>query len=103
MVIHNKLIRDKIPQILETTGTTYKVRTLGEEEYIHFLNQKLMEELQEYYGDGRVEELADLVEVIYAILKHKGISLAQFEEIRMEKREKRGGFEKRLFLESVEA
>lgn len=101
MIIYNKLIRDKVPGIIEAQGNIYDIKTLNDKEYLESLNQKLGEELKEYNESGEVEELADLVEIIYAIAEHKGVSVDEFEKIRLSKKEKRGGFEKRLFLVSV--
>ena len=101
MTIYNKLIRDKIPEIIKSSGNECEIRILENKEYIIELNKKLQEELNEYYEDQSVDELADLVEVIYAILKHKEVPLHKFEEIRLSKAEKRGAFDKKLFLKEV--
>ena len=65
------------------------------------LDIKLGEELQEYLNDDNIGELADLVEVFYAILKYKGIGLDDFEQTRKKKAEERGAFDKRLLLKEV--
>lgn len=101
MPTYNKLIRDKIPQIIKAQGNTPIIETLDDKQYLKALNEKLQEELNEYLEDNSVEELADLVEVINAILNYKGVPLHKFEEIRKAKAEKRGGFEGRLFLKEV--
>lgn len=101
MKIYNKLIRDKIPEIIEQDGNDCEIRVLNDHEYLAELNKKLQEELKEYYESGEVEELADLAEIIYAIAKHKGVDPQEFDSIRRKKAEKRGGFEKKLFLISV--
>lgn len=102
MKTYNKLVRDKIPSIIERNGETPITRILNDEEYLKELNTKLQEEVNEYFADGNVEELADIVEVIYGLLDAKGVSLEAFEKIRIGKVEKRGAFKKRIFLESVE-
>ena len=102
MIKYNKLIRDKIPEIIEADGKDYRVRKLDDDEYLKSLNAKLQEELDEYQESGKVEELADLLEIIYAILDHKGISRDKLEVIRRRKQQERGGFEKKLFLIGVE-
>jgi predicted house-cleaning noncanonical NTP pyrophosphatase (MazG superfamily) len=102
MKIYNKLIRDRIPEIIEESGRTCSIHTLNDEEYLQELNKKLSEELKEYQESGELEELADLVEIVYAIAEFKGSSIEEFERIRQDKSDRRGGFEKRLFLESVE-
>ena len=101
MTVYNKLIRDKIPEIIEESGRKHTIEVLPDKEYLVELNKKLQEELNEYYEDQSVNELADLVEVIYAILKHKEVPIHKFEEIRESKAEKRGSFDKKLFLKEV--
>ena len=101
MKIYNKLVRDKIPEIIEKNGQTCKVRKLDDNEYLSALNAKLKEETMEYLESGEVEELADLEEVIRALLCDKGVSFKRFEAIRKEKVEKRGAFKQKIFLESV--
>ena len=103
MKIYNKLVRDKIPEIItENNGKTCKIKILEHDEYLASLNAKLQEELKEYLESGEVEELADLEEVLRAILDAKNISYEEFEKIRNSKVNKRGAFKKKIFLESVE-
>ena len=97
--IFNKLVRDKIPQIIEDNGDKPFTKILTDEENLKQLNIKLTEEVNEYLTDNNIEELADIVEVIYGILKAKNVSLEEFEKIRLNKKEKRGGFENKVFLE----
>ncbi|HEX3046266.1 MAG TPA: nucleoside triphosphate pyrophosphohydrolase [Bacillota bacterium] len=100
--VYQKLIRDKIPEMIAAQGKGCVVRTLAEDEYRAALDRKLREELEEYLAAGTVEELADLVEVALAIVEQKGLTEEEFARVRLEKKEKRGGFEKRLWLERVE-
>ena len=93
-----KLVRDNIPRIIESQGRNCSFRVLSDKEYENALNAKLQEELDEFLQSKNVEELADLQEVIFAILSQKNISLQQFEALRKEKLEKNGGFSKRIFL-----
>lgn len=102
MKVYNKLVRDKIIDIIETDGRTPKYRILGDEEFRKELNKKLQEEVNEYLEDNNVEELADIVEVIYGILDSMNVSKDDFEKTRLAKFQKRGGFEKRVFLEREE-
>ena len=102
MRVYNKLVRDRIPEIIEGKGEKPVTRILNEEEYLNELNIKLQEEVNEYFADGNVEELADVVEVIYGLLDAKGVSLEEFEKIRTGKVEKRGAFKDRIYLEKVE-
>ena len=102
MKIYNKLVRDKIPEIIVADdGKTCKTRVLEDDEYLKCLNTKLQEELKEYLESGDVEELADLEEVLRAILDAKKVSYEEFERIRNTKVEKRGAFIEKIFLESV--
>ena len=102
MKIYNKLVRDKIPEIIVADdGKTCKTRVLENDEYLKCLNTKLQEELKEYLESGDVEELADLEEVLRALLDAKKVSYEEFEKIRNTKVEKRGAFKEKIFLESV--
>lgn len=98
---YNKLIRDKIPEIIIESGKEPVVDVLDDESYLKFLDAKLGEELNEYLEDGNVEELADLVEVVYALLDVKGVSIEEFEKIRNSKVNKRGAFKNKLLLKEV--
>ena len=102
MKIYNKLVRDKIPEIMIQNGAVPVIKILDEDTYITELNKKLMEEVQEYLIDGNVEELADIEEVLLAILQYKNISKEEFLKIREDKVNKRGAFNKRIFLEKEE-
>ena len=101
MIEYNKLIRDKIPEIIEQSGKKCIVEVMDNDTYIEYLDQKLNEELAEYQQDKSIEELADLLEVMYAVVTARGYSIEELERIRLEKAEKRGSFEKRLLLKSV--
>jgi len=101
-VIHNKLVRDKIPEIIEAAGKAPACRILSEDEYIQELERKLVEECNEYLEDKTIEELADVMEVLYAITEARGYSVEQLENVRAEKADKRGGFKKRIYLEKVD-
>lgn len=95
MIKYEKAIRDKIPEIIKSSGKNCNVKNLDDSEFLIQLEKKLLEELNEYQESKNVEELADVLEVIYRISKLKGVNL---DNIRQEKVEKRGGFEKNLFL-----
>ena len=99
--IYNKLVRDKIPQIIEEDGKTYSIDILSDEDYNILLDEKLTEELFEYQQSKDIEELADMYEVMLAIVKLKGYTQEQFEQIRKEKLDRRGGFMDRVFLKEV--
>ena len=103
IIKYNKLVRDRIPEIIEASGKTCKTEILNDEDYLQMIDAKLDEELAEYHKDRNIEELADLMEVIYAAASARGCTIEQLEQIRVEKAEKRGGFKKRIFLREVEA
>lgn len=98
---YDKLIRDKIPQIIEQSGKSCTITVLSDKEYIKKLNEKLLEEVQEYLESDTVEELGDISDVIHAILEYKCISSSEFEKIRYEKIKTHGGFAKRILLKEV--
>ena len=98
---YNKLIRDRIPEIIAKNGQSARVRVLTDEEYLTKLDEKLGEELAEYLADGNVGELADLLEVIYAAALVRGTTAEQLDEIRRKKAEERGAFAEKLLLEEV--
>ena len=98
MIIYNNLVRDKISQIIAgDNGKTCVTRIMEDDEYLKSLNTKIQDELKEYLESGDVEELADLEEVLRAILDAKDVSYVEFEKIRNSKVEKRGAFKKRFF------
>lgn len=100
-VYYQKLVRDKIPEIIAATGKTCQTRILSREEYIAKLDEKLSEELAEYQESKSLEELADLLEVMEAAVKARGCTWDELLQVRDEKRAKRGGFEDRILLEEV--
>lgn len=99
---YKKLVRDNIPEIIKHNGQTPITRILSNEEYLKELNIKIQEELNEYLESGDVEELADLEEVLRAILDAKGVSIVEFETLRLKKAFKRGAFKKKIYLEGIE-
>lgn len=98
---HHKLVRDRIPEIIVNNGGRATTRKLGDAEYKQELYRKLQEEVTEFFETGSYEELADILEVIYALGDDVGISQPQLEAIRTQKRDERGGFEQRIFLIEV--
>jgi predicted house-cleaning noncanonical NTP pyrophosphatase (MazG superfamily) len=106
MPTYNKLVRDKVPQIIEGEGKAFSSKVLNDEDYIKFLKVKAYEELDEYCAAETdreaMEELADLLEVIRALAKHHGSSIEEVEAVRIDKAQKRGGFQEKVFLIEVE-
>lgn len=92
-----KLVRDKIPEIIIADGKKPITRILDNEEYLQELDKKLNEEIAEYQADKSIEEMADVLEVLFAICEARGHSVEELMEIRNGKRENRGGFEKKIF------
>ena len=101
VIRHNKLVRDKIPEIIEKAGKKCITHQLSDAEYLFALENKLNEEVAEYQKDKNIEELADVLEVVRSICLAKGYSLDELESVRAQKADGRGGFEGRIFLESV--
>lgn len=102
IIKYRKLVRDRIPEIIEASGKTCVTEVLPDEEYLKMVDAKLDEELAEYHNDQNIEELADLLEVIYAATLAHGYSIDELESVRAEKAAKRGGFEKKLLLLEVQ-
>lgn len=101
MKIHDKLVRDRIPEIIRDSGKIPLCETLSDEQYLDALEQKLLEEAQEYRQIPCMEEMADLLEVIEAICRARGFETETLQNIKKEKARKRGAFEKRIFLHAV--
>ena len=100
-IIYHKLVRDRIPEIIEASGKTCTIEVLSDDNYLKMVDAKLDEELAEYHKDQNIEELADLLEVIYAAAIARGYTIEELEQVRAEKALKRGGFEKRILLKEV--
>lgn len=98
---YHKLVRDRIPEIIESDGKTCVCETLSDEEYIRLLDEKLSEELAEYQESKSLEELADLLEVMQAVVRARGWTLDELEQVRADKTAERGGFAKKILLKEV--
>ena len=98
MTVYNKLVRDRIPEMIENSGQKPIARVLNGEEYICHLEAKLDEEVGEYHRDKNAEELADILEVVLALAKAIGCTREELLEIYQKKHLERGGFEDRIFL-----
>ncbi len=99
--VHNKLVRDRIPEIIEASGGTCITEVLTNDAYMQALDAKLNEELAEYQRSKKLEELADLLEVMGAVVKARGYTWDELTCVRKEKRAQRGAFEQRIFLKEV--
>lgn len=98
---YDKLVRDRIPEIIEGTGQRCEIRVLSDDDCIRKLDEKLNEELAEYQESKAIEELADLLEVIEATAKMRGCSWEALLDIKEQKRQKRGGFDQKILLLEV--
>lgn len=94
---NGKLVRDKIPEIIIADGKKPITRIMGNAEYLRELDKKLNEEISEYQEDKSIEEMADVLEVLFAICEARGYSVDELMEVRNDKCEKSGGFEKKIF------
>ena len=92
MKIYQKLVRDRIPEIIQRSGKTCSVRRLSSEDYLQALRTKLGEELAEYLESGELSELADLLEVLLATAEAEGYTREELEAVREKKARERGGF-----------
>lgn len=97
-----KLVRDRIPEIMHANGLEPEIRVLDEPQYLDSLMEKLVEEadeLRDAEPESRFEELADVYEVLLAILDHLGVEMDEIAGIAARKRAQRGGFAERIWLE----
>lgn len=102
MKTYNKLVRDRIPEIIKANGQTACFSVLDETQFQTALKKKLCEEVGEYLDSADLEELADILEVIDALAQAQGSTFSDILKIKAEKAAKKGRFEKRLFLKSVD-
>jgi len=98
---YNKLIRDKIPEIIKQKGKIPIIHSADEDEYWKKLKEKLLEEVNEYLENPIKEELADILEVIETICEFKKIDKKELESIKKKKAEERGGFKDKIILDEV--
>ena len=99
---YNKLVRDRIPEIIKKSGSTASTRILNDEEYLYYLLKKLFEETKEVMEKPSKEELADVMEVVHSIAEHLELTIEDIEQERLRKNKSNGGFKKRILLESTD-
>ena len=99
---YNKLVRDNIPEIIHKNGKGVQFRHLSDAEFKIYLEKKLDEEVAEFHESKSLEELADIVEVLYALAEVHGHTVFELGRMRRRKLREKGGFEKRICLEGVE-
>ena len=102
LIKYNKVIRDKIPEIIADSGKKYNLKQLDDASFLAEIEKKLIEEVNEYAENKDVEELADLLEVIYRISELRGVNPDELDRIRQDKGQKRGKFASNLFLIDAE-
>jgi len=106
MPVYNKLVRDKILEIIEADGLAYNARKLESSELLKEVKAKMIEEAKEFHAADTahesIEELADVLELVHTALNALGVTYEELEEVRQQKKEKRGGFEKAIYLIDVE-
>lgn len=101
----NKLVRDKVPSLVTKDGGSYTLQLLSPLEHQTEISKKLMEEIQEYNEapskERAIEELVDIVELVHAALKLHDVPVEDFEALRTEKKKRKGGFEKGIYLKTI--
>lgn len=102
MKVYNKLVRDKIPQVIEEDGRKCETSIVPKEQLLPLLEEKLKEEVNEFIQDKNLEELADIMEVVFGLAENLGYSEEDLLKKREEKKEARGGFKEGVFLKTVE-
>ena len=100
--LYNKLVRDDVPQIIKESGRKCKTRNLSDDEYQEALLNKIIEEVEEFRVSGAEEELADIYEVMDNLIEFLGYEPMHIDYLKMKKKESRGTFKERIFLEEVE-
>lgn len=98
---YNKLVRDRIPEIIETAGKEYSTKIVQPDETVEYLIKKFSEEIDEFKEDHSIEELADILEIVHGLAYHLDIDLKELESVRKKKADERGGFKESIVLEKV--
>ncbi len=98
---YNKLVRDKIPEIIKSNGSVPIIHTASSEEYQQKLKAKLQEEVNEFIEDSNEEELADILEVVYTLCDLYNFDKDKLEQLRIDKAKKRGRFKDKIILDET--
>lgn len=99
---YNKAVRDRIPEIIKSSGKECSVKKVSDKEFLPYMENKLLEEVNEYLESREIEELADILEVICRITELKGVSIDEVEKIQSAKSFERGSFSKNYILISAD-
>lgn len=106
MPVHNKLVRDRILEIIQADNLKYNSKILNDEELLIEIKRKMVEEAEEFKetksNKDAIEELSDILELVHAAVKSLNSSYEELEAVRLKKKEKRGGFDKAIYLIDVE-
>ena len=95
---YDKLVRDRIPEIIGSTGKSCDTRIVFGDEFYSYLDRKLDEEVSEFRKDRNLEELADIMEVVYGLAECLGYSEQELNILRSRKKDERGGFSRGIIL-----
>lgn len=101
MRVYNKLVRDRIPEIIREQGNECEIQIAQKEDKYKLLEKKLQEEVYEFFDEKNIEELADIMEVLFGLAGSLGYTEEDLLIARNKKREERGGFEDGIILKSV--
>lgn len=96
---YNKLVRDKIPEIIKKKGEKYKTHIANDKEYWGKLKEKLQEEIEKFGENETIEEMADILEIIDAMCSYKKFNKRKLESVKKQKAKERGRFKKKIILE----
>ena len=98
---YDKIVRDNIPTIIGNSGSKCEIEIVSDEEALSYLYMKLTEEVNEFFESKDIYEIADVIEVLYAICDKMKISRVTLERARQQKENKNGGFENNIILKKV--
>lgn len=101
MKVYNKLVRDRIPEVIRATGKECETSVVSGKEKTELLEKKLLEEVGEFLEAKNLEELADVMEVLFGLAEDLGYSEEELVKARDQKKEERGGFREGIVLERV--
>ena len=98
MPVYNKIVRDKIPDIIKNENRKCNIKILSEKDAVNLLSQKILEEADEFIKEPSKEEMADIFEILHSIIKKYNWNYDEIEKIRINKANKNGSFDKNIFL-----